>query len=224
VSSAKQREALRLVTEQVLSDKAFQFSPGLLRKLASERWYHWGNESMFVFGSGVDFQLYERILRIQKIVLGQCLAGDTLARLQNQELQCEPGSAPLTMAELFRALTDGIWTECTGMDARGGEIACSTIRRNLQREHLKKLSTLVLGNRRSPFDELYGFIFFYGSADPPADARSLARLHMEDIGSRIGKALESADARIDDATRAHLRECRTRIRKVLDASIDLNEP
>jgi hypothetical protein len=224
VSSAKQREALRLVSEQVLSDKAFQFSPALLRKLASERWYHWGNESLFMFGSSVDYQLYERILSIQKIVLGQCLAADTLARLQNQELQSDPGSAPVTLAELFRTLTDGIWSECAAADSQGGEIACSTIRRNLQREHVKKLSAMVLGNRRSPYNELYGFIFFYGMADPPADAKSLARLHMEEIGGRIGKVLERADARIDDATRAHLKECRTRIHKVLEASIDLNEP
>src|SRR5262249_40817570 len=112
VPSAKQREALKLVSENVLSDKAFQFSPDLLRKLASERWYHWGNESMFYFGSGVDFPIYQRILGIQKIVLGQCLAADTLARLQNQELQAAPGSEPLTMAEVFRSLTDGIWSEC----------------------------------------------------------------------------------------------------------------
>jgi hypothetical protein len=177
-----------------------------------------------MFGSGVDYQLYERILGIQKIVLGQCLAADTLARLQNQELQSDPGSAPLTMAEVFRALTDGIWSECAGTDPARGEITCSTIRRNLQREHLKKLSTLVLGNRRSPFDEFYGFIFFYGSANPPPDARSLARLHMEEIDGRIGNVLDRADARIDDTTRAHLKECRTRIHKVLEATLDLNEP
>jgi hypothetical protein len=224
VPSAKQREALKLLTDQVLSDKAFQFSPGLLRKLASERWYHWGNESMFYFGGGVDFPLYQRILSIQKIVLGQCLAGDTLARLQNQELQSDPGSSPLTMAEVFRALTDGIWSECAGSESRGGTVACSTIRRNLQREHLKKLSSMVLGNRRSPYEDLYGFIFFYGSPEPPADARSLARLHMEELNDRIGKVLDQGNGQIDDTTRAHLKECRTRIQRVLNASLDLNEP
>ena len=60
--------------------------------------------------------------------------------------------------------------------------------------------------------------------EPPADARSLARLHMEDIGERIGKILDQADSRIDDTTRAHLKESRTRITKVLNASLDLNEP
>ena len=87
------------MSEQVLSDKAFRFSPALLRKLASERWYHWGNEMLFYYGGSVDFPIYQRILGIQKIVLGQCLAADTLARLQNQELQAEPGTEPLTMAE-----------------------------------------------------------------------------------------------------------------------------
>ena len=150
VSSNKQREALMLLSEQVLSDKAFQFSPDLLRKLASERWYHWGNESLFFFGGGVDFPIYQRILSIQKIVLGQCLAADTLARLQNQELQADPGSKPLTMAELFRALTDGIWSECTLASARDGSVACSTIRRNLQREHLRKLSAWSWGTSAIP--------------------------------------------------------------------------
>jgi hypothetical protein len=212
-----------LLSDQVLSDKAFRFSPDLLRKLASERWYHWGNESLFYFGGGVDFPIYQRILGIQKIVLGQCLAADTLARLQNQELQADPGSQPLTMAELFRALTDGIWSECAPAGAGNGSVACSTIRRNLQREHLKKLSTMVLGNRRNPYEDMFGFLFVFDTPDPPADARSLARLHLEEIGNRIDKVLDPADSRIDDTTRAHLKESRTRITKVLNASL-LNEP
>jgi hypothetical protein len=224
VPSGKQREALMLLAEQVLSDKAFQFSPDLLRKLASERWYHWGNESLFYFGGGVDYPIYQRILSIQKIVLGQCLAPDTLARLQNQELQADPGSKPLTMAELFRALSDGIWSECAPAGAGDGSVACSTIRRNLQREHLRKLSTMVLGNKRGTYGDMFSFIFLFDSPEPPADAKSLARLHMEEIGDRIGKVLDQADSKIDDTTRAHLKECRTRITKVLSASLDLNEP
>jgi hypothetical protein len=224
VSGARQREALKLVSEQVLSDKAFRFSPALLRKLASERWYHWGNEMLFYFGGGVEFPIYQRILGIQKIVLGQCLAADTLSRLQDQELEADPGSEPLTMAEVFRTLTDGIWSECAPAGPNGSSVACSTIRRNLQREHLKTLSRMVLGNRRSPYEDLFGYIVFFGSPEPPADAKSLARLHLEEIRDRIAKALDQKDVRIDDTTKAHLKECRTRITKVLEASLDVNEP
>ena len=58
---------------------------------------------------------------------------------------------------------------------------------------------------------------------PPADARSLARMHLREIGKRIDKVLNDKVA-IDDATRAHLEECQERIRKVLTASMQVNDP
>ena len=224
VKGAKQREALKMVVDEILSDKAFKFSPALLRKLASERWYHWGNENLFFSSGGIDFPINERILSIQRIVLGNCLAPDTLARLQNQEQMVDQGSEPLRMDEVFRALTDGIWSECQSdaKDLSRRAVSCSTIRRNLQREHLKKLSTMVLGSKRTPIEDMYGFVFFSGSQSVPADARSLARMHLKEINERIGKTLN--DSELDDSTRAHLQECVMRINKVLNASIDLNEP
>lgn len=227
ISGAKQREALTFVTEQILSDKAFKFSPALLRRLAAERWYHWGNESILT-GSGSDYPINQRILAIQKIVLNQCFDAGVLSRLQNQELQVEPASEPLKMAEVFRVLTDGIWSDVAAAadksDGKARELTLSTIRRNLQREHLRRLSTMVLGNRRSPYDDMFVFISFSGAGAVPADARSLARLHLKDIRNRIGKALEVKDVTIDDTTRAHLEECHHNIAKVLEAGIEANEP
>ena len=72
VSGAKQRDCLKFLAENILSDKAFQFSPTLLRRLGAERWMHWGNQSMF--GPGIDISVLERILGIQKIVLSHCLS------------------------------------------------------------------------------------------------------------------------------------------------------
>jgi hypothetical protein len=232
VKGAKQREALTFLSDQILSDKAFKFSPALLRKLASERWYHWGNESLFSFGGGgTDYPLHERILGIQKIVLNQCLAADVLSRLQNQELEADPNGEPLTIAQVFRALTEGVWSELALRDEPGKEKAdakrtmnLSAIRRNLQREHLRKLCTLVLGSKRAPVDDLYGFIVFENSSAVPADARSLARLHLKEIAGRIDKVLGRNDLTIDDTTKAHLEESRHKIGKVLEAGIDANEP
>jgi hypothetical protein len=228
VKEAKQREALAFLADQILSDKAFKFSPALLRRLVRERWYD--SDMMFFFGGGVDYPINEEILGIQKIVLGQCLAPDVLARLQNQELSADVGSEPLKMAEVFRALTDGVWSELakaaadSSGDGKGRNLALSTIRRNLQREHLRRLCTMVLGNRRSPYDDLFGFIVFFGGASLPADARSLARMHIKEISDRIDKTLDQKDLTLDDTTRAHLQECRHRIQKVLDAGLDVNEP
>src|SRR5262249_40225329 len=107
VGGAKQRECLKFVSDTILSDKAFQFSPALLRRLGTERWMHWGADGFY--GSGVDISVLERILGIQKIVLGHCLSASTLARIENQQLQADSGSDPLRMEQVFRALTDGIW-------------------------------------------------------------------------------------------------------------------
>jgi hypothetical protein len=43
----KQREALKFVSDEILSDRAFKFSPALLRRITKEQWYHWGSDSMY---------------------------------------------------------------------------------------------------------------------------------------------------------------------------------
>lgn len=230
VAATKQRESLAFLVDQILGDRAFKFSPALLRRLATEKWSDWDG-GRILFGGGVDYPLNEEILGIQKIVLGQCLAADVLSRLQNQELQVDAGSDPLRAAEVFRALTDGIWTElanpaASAVDAKAKDFAISTLRRNLQREHVRRLSTIVLGNRRSPYDDMYGYILVLGGGGGsyPADARSLARMHLKQINERIGKLLDTKGPTVDDTTKAHLEECRFRIGKVLDAAVQSNEP
>jgi hypothetical protein len=223
IPGAKQRECLTLLVDQILSDKAFHFSPALLRRLGAERWYHWGSEG----GSGIDFPLLERILATQKIVLAQCLDPGVLSRLQNQELQAEPNTNPLKVSEVFRALTDGIWSElkAPAADGKAPTVTCSTIRRNLQREYLRRLSGMVIGGSQGGFSpgDRFAYAFFADSRAVPADARALARLHLKETDERIRLVLAQKDAKIDDTTRAHLEECSHRIAKVLDAGIETSE-
>ena len=228
IPASKQREALKVLNEQVLADKAFRFSPALLRKLAGERWYHWGNGPHSSTGGGVDYPIHERVLAIQKIVLNQCLAADTLGRLQNQELMADETSEPLKMSEVFRTLTDGIWSELaepsTESKDKASPVLLSTMRRNLQREHLRRLGTMVVVDRSNRSADSLGFMFFFGSSTIPADARSLARLHLKEIDGRIGKVLARKDVQVDDTTRAHLEECHNQVAKILDATMTLNSP
>jgi hypothetical protein len=224
VPGAKQRECLKFLCDTILSDKAFQFSPTLLRRLGTERWFHWGADGFF--GSGADISVLERILGIQKIVLAHCLSASTLARIENQQLQAEPGSEPLRLEQVFRSLTDGIWSDldsCSSSSSdKNAKFVLSTIRRNLQREYLRRLSNIVLGRTGNPYSDLYGFVVFLGrgNSSMPADARALARLHLKELSSRIGKVLEPSNLTIDDTTRAHLDESRHRIAKVLEANLD----
>lgn len=216
VPSAKQREALKLLQERILSDKSFQFSPQLLRRLAADRWNHWGNEGA-VYG-GVDYPVHDRVLRIQRIVLSHVFSPATLARLQNNALKAEKGEEPVTIAEVFRGLTDGIWGDVPAVPDAKPMPAGSVVRRNLQREHVKELTNLVLGKG--------AIVMSFGGSggSVPPDARSLARLHLRDIQKRIGQVLAGKEPIRDDTARAHLEECQERIAKVLNASMQVNEP
>lgn len=227
VKTAKQREALKFLQEHFLTDKVFQFSPQLLRKLAADRWVHWGNErAMF---ADVEYPLHERILRIQQVVLDHMFDADVLARIQNNSLKCDADDQSLTIAEVFRCMTDGIWSEFPAGPKNGKEgapaITTSIVRRNLQREHLKNLTKLVLGEKQ-PGGGMNIIIILFGSSSTPVppDARSLARMHLRDINRRIEKTPNNQQVTLEDATRAHLEACHDRIAKVLAASVQVNDP
>ena len=209
-----QRACLTYLSDELLSDKAFQFSPQLLRRLAAERWYHWGQED----SGEVDYPLLGRVLDVQKVILSHCLSADTLSRLQNQEFQADLEGNPLRLEEVFRALTDGVWSELA--KPGDGKLALSPIRRNLQREYLRRLGGMVLGSASSPMLDGLVFLSMDSAGDVPADARSLARLHLKQIRDRLAAALDDKALTMDDTTRAHLEECREKISQALEAPMN----
>ncbi len=100
------------------------------------------------------------------------------------------------------------------------KVAVSTIRRNLQREHVTRLVRIVLG----PKPDMFSFstlIFLDFERPAPADARALARQHLREIDARIKVALGQD---IDTMTQAHLEELDQQIDKTLKASLQVNEP
>jgi hypothetical protein len=201
VKATKQREALKFLQENILTDKTFQFSPQLLRQLAADRWMHWGTNTM---SSRVEYPLNERILGIQRVVLEHVFDPRVLSRVQNNALKAEKEDQPLTVAEIFRSVTDGVWADLPAKDTKA--VKTSVINRNLQREHLRDLSSLALGNRSAP-----------------PDARSLARMHLRDIDKRVKAVLDDNTLAIDDTTRAHLEDCHERITNALAASMQVTE-
>jgi hypothetical protein len=220
VPAGKQREALKFLQENVLTDKPFHFPPQLLRRLAADRWTHWGNE-MSMLG-GVDYPVYQEVLSIQRIALEGLLDPETLTRLQDNALKYDKEDNPVTVAEVFRALTDSVWADLAVAQNKGNGSGL-VIRRNLQREHLKDLTNLVLGERQSG-GGFSLFLLLRGPSTVPPDARGVARMHMRDIQKRIEAALKEKGQTLDDTNRAHLEECQERVAKVLSASMQVNEP
>lgn len=206
IPAAKQREALKFLQVHILDDAPFTFSPALLRRLSTEHWLHWGSGQGMM--EPVEYPVNEQVLRIQRVALDLLLSARVLARVQNNALRTEKEEKPLTLAEVFRSLTDSIWKEPSVSMEQGKKVLVSTvIRRNLQREHLRELAQIAMSSNHYP-----------------PDARSLARMHLQEIGDRIGKVLADKAATVEDTTRAHLLETRDRLTKVLNAGLQVQEP
>ncbi|MBV9123095.1 MAG: zinc-dependent metalloprotease, partial [Planctomycetes bacterium] len=222
VPASRQREALKFLQETIFNDRTYQFPPQLLRRLAADRWSHWGHDE--AIAGEVEYPLHERILSIQRVALVHLLSPDVLGRLQNSSLEADKDDSPLTPAEVFRALTEGIWGELSAASRSGlganRNLQMTVVRRNLQREHLKELSNLVLGKRSADA----GSLWLTEPETAPADARSLARMHLREIGKRIDATLADKQVMLDDTTRAHLEECQEWIARVLTASMQIREP
>lgn len=204
VTGDKQREALAFLKEKILQEKSFQFSPALLRKLASDRWYHWGNESTAL--GPVEYPVNQRILSIQMVVLTHLTNPGTLQRVADNTLRPVDKDKALGLSEVFAALSEGIFGEA------GKTIeATSTQRRNLQRQYIKTLSNMVLS----------------GSNAWPADARSLARMQLKALLAKIIRALDDrakANPPMEELPYAHLDELKERIQQVLQAGVRTLEP
>ena len=108
VKAAKQREALKFLQEHILSDQPFQFPPELLRRLAADRWSHWGNDRV----ADQPGRLPAPRPHPEHPADGAgppARRRHVLARIQNNALKADKDDKPLTVAEVFRSLTDGIW-------------------------------------------------------------------------------------------------------------------
>jgi hypothetical protein len=221
IPAAKQRGAIKLLKEEILSDAAFKFSPELLKRLPPE---HFRDNSNYFYASTYQFPLYESVLSIQRIVLSRFLDGQVLQSIQDAELLADDGEETIKLPEVFDALTDSIWSElpASGGSSDKSKVAISTIRRNLQREHVKRLAEIVLGPRNNLID-YYGLIFYNFNSPAPPDARALARHHLKTIDAKIATALDAEKAEPDAYSRAHLEQLHDQITQVLAAKLDLNE-
>ncbi|HWA99249.1 MAG TPA: zinc-dependent metalloprotease [Pirellulales bacterium] len=207
VSAAKQRAALSLIEETILTDKPFEFPPELYNHLASTRWSHWG----VITPTRSDYAVHDVINMWQSRVLEQLLSPTTLDRLHDSELKVERDEDALTTAELISRLTKSIFAETeNGKLAKGKytnrEPAISSIRRNLQRTYLKRLANIALG-----------------AAGAPEDCQTVAYLELEDLHDRLEDVLKQRND-LDTYTKAHLRESADRIEKVLDARLTFTRP
>lgn len=206
VDAAKQRDALNLVVEQMLSEKPFSFPPEMYQYLASSSWSHWGSTSP----TRKDFPVHSTVNMWQSRILDQLLSNGTLTRIHDAELKISPDADAFTTAELIEKLTKAVYAEVDNV--KEGEFttrkpAINSLRRNLQRSYLTTLSELAMGNSAAP-----------------ADCQTIAYAELGSLDGRIQVLLNNGNAKLDAYTKAHLQETSSRIKKVLDAKLTLSNP
>ena len=181
VEPAKQREALQFLATGLFSVDSFKFDPKFLANLGAD-YNEWERDG--------PVNLRSVVLRAQTTAMDRLLAGGTAQRLLDLPNYLEPAERKgmISLSEVYATLQSTIWSELKN----GSEI--DGLRRNLQREHLRRLQTTLTR----------------GAPGLPADALSLARLHatrlQADLRVAVAKSSSKSGGNISIETQAHLAE------------------
>jgi hypothetical protein len=208
VSAQAQRDALKFVIESSFPDAAYGLTPELLNHLSVDQWIDGG-----FFGlAETAWPVHEEIMGVQGTTLTLLLNPSTLHLVYDNELRTPPEVDMVTLPELLDTIGNAAWSELDqpmpdGASARKPWI--SSLRRNLQREHLERLIDLTLPDA--------GF----SAVHKPIS--NLAVIRLDVLKTRIAKAL-AEPAKLDPYSLAHLKEAELRIAKVLDAHFIYNMP
>ena len=192
VPAAEQRRAMNLIIQNAFEDEAFGLTPDLVRHLGKEHW--WDPDGINELMEDPSFTVHDQVGTFHAIGLALLLSPSTLRRVYDNEFRTREADDSLTLAEVIGAVTENVWREVA---AKG---APSSFRRNLQREHVDRLTDLALLKSTS------------------ASMRTISTLATQEL-RRIDAWAEGAGSGEQDAyTEAHLADVRTRIGKALEAS------
>lgn len=203
----KQQKALKLINDEIMTAKAFDFSPELLKHMAPEHF----SDNSYLFGEPYHLPVNDIILRIQSMPINYMLSSDTLNSIQEIQRHAVGDEKTIQLVDIFNTLTESVWSDMDKKEIKKNKnsIELDVVRRNLQRAHIKSLSNLALGKVRSA----------------PADGKALARSHLRRISNRISEILKAADndkMKTNEMTHVHLSEIRIQIGKILNAEMGVN--
>jgi hypothetical protein len=188
VDPARQREALKLVTDGLFQADSFRFKPEFLSRLAADP---------FEVGIGEkgNFNLAQRVLSVQTQVLDRLMSDATASRLLDSSLKIGDAKKALSVSDLYDTLQNAIWSDLKGT----GDIPL--MRRNLQREHVKRLAATLTRP----------------SGNSPADARALQRENARVLVSQLRTAQSRPG--LSKEARAHLADSLNTLEDALKAQM-----
>ena len=185
IAPERQREALKLVTQGLFQADSFKFKPEFLTRLAADP---------FETGAGerAGFTLASRVLAAQTQVLDRLMSDAVATRLLDSSLKVGDARKGLSLADLYDNLQGSIWSDLKGR----GDI--SLMRRNLQREHVRRVTFMLTRANGTP-----------------ADARALQRENTRALVAQL-KGAQTRPGLTKEA-RAHLADSRNTLEEALKA-------
>jgi hypothetical protein len=202
-----QREAIEFVLEHAFRDDAFGLTPDLLQRMSMDKWLDQFSYAM----QDSTFPVHDRIMGIQASVLTMILNPSTLGRVYDNEVLTPADEDMITLPEILESLHTAIWTEIETPEKReftARQPLISSLRRNLQREHLERLIDLSMPAT------------WRGASHKPIS--NLALMHLRRLSERVGKLIDNDAIELDAYSQAHLSEAKLRIDKALDAQFIYN--
>ncbi|MEI7700531.1 MAG: zinc-dependent metalloprotease [Planctomycetia bacterium] len=207
VPAETQRAALNFVLQNAFRDESFGLTPELVTAMGLDKWY----DNSGSMSEESTWPIHDRIMGIQASALTSLMNPSTLRHVYDNEFRIPADQDSLTLPEMLATVSAAVWSELD-VKAEGQYTArkplISSLRRNLQREHLERLIDLTLPGR---------------SQGPAGKTIStLASEQLRQISKKIEAAQAAAADKHDPYTAAHLAQARDRITKALDADYILN--
>lgn len=201
VPAKKQRDALNFVIENTFRDEAFGLTQDLLLRMTVDKWW----DDMSSVMTDPTWPIHDQIMSIQASTLVRLMYPTTLGRIYDNEFLVPADEDALTLPELLDTLTEAIWSELhkkADKKYTARKPMISSLRRNLQREHLERLISLSGPSSRST------------AAYKPISNLVIEQLrHIKE--NRIHPILH--DEKLDPYTRAHLKDASLQVEKALEA-------
>jgi hypothetical protein len=135
VPAAQQRAALDLLVAELFSSAAFKFDPRVMSRLGIDQFERFGPNRQ----AGVDFSLPSAVLSLQRGALDALMSDSLAGRLADAESKVADTKSLLSYAEVQQRLSNAVWAELKA-PAKGGVREIDSLRRNLQREHVRRLA------------------------------------------------------------------------------------
>jgi ribosomal protein L12E/L44/L45/RPP1/RPP2 len=203
----KQRAALKFVIENTFFDEAFGLTPDMLKHLTVDKFWDAGGSP----NDDATWPVHDRILGVQASVMTGLMNPATMRRVLDNEWRTPAGEDAVTLPEVLGAISSAAWKEIEenpGKRFTAREPMISSLRRNLQREHVERLIDLAFPDGIT------------GAAGKPVATLAVAELRT--LKDRLATITDKGKDRLDPYSMAHLSEIRLRIEKALDAQYIYN--